>query len=582
MTVPNAPFTANCNGSSKHKCRDAPIHANRTLRVIVIGAGASGIYMAYKLKHYFTDVVLEIYEKNPDIGGTWFENRYPGCACDVPAHNYTYSFEPKTDWSANYASSKEIHKYFSDFVDKYDLRRYINLRHEVVGARWDEATAEWLVQIRKSVNGSILEQRCDFLINAAGILNAWRWPPIKGIESFNGPLLHSAAWDEQVDLAGKHVGLIGNGSSGIQILPQVQKVAGHVTTFIREPTWVSPSLGMEPHVYTEEEKRTFEEKPQVLLNMRKQTERAMATGFSLLIQESVTQKGTVQYMTEQMKQKINNDELAEKLIPDFAVGCRRLTPGINYLESLTLPNVTPIYGEITEVTPTSVITDNGVQTELDALICATGFVTTFKPRFPVIGRNGKNLQDEWSDEPRSYLGLAASGFPNYFMFLGPNCPIGNGPIIFSIELQGSYFAEFLNRWQKEDIRAYDVKPEAVDDFMEQKDLFMETTVWNTHCQSWYKSPVTGKITALWPGSTLHYMETLATPRYDDYEVTYASRNRFAYLGNGFSQIELNPKADVTFYIRDHDDRTSVFATPFSTSNAKSAETALKTMAGPAI
>lgn len=163
------------------------------------------------------------------------------------------------------------------------------------------------------------------------------------------------------------------------------------------------------------------------------------------------------------------------------------------------------------------------------------------------------------------------------MFLGPNCPIGNGPIIFSIELQGSYFAEFLNRWQKEDIRAYDVKVEAVDDFMEQKDLFMESTVWNTHCQSWYKNPKSGKITALWPGSTLHYMETLAKPRFDDFDITYASKNRFAYLGNGFSQRELNPNIDLTYYLRNHDDGSSVFSSLFSTYNAKSADERLKSV-----
>ncbi|KAL6231959.1 hypothetical protein BDW75DRAFT_247542 [Aspergillus navahoensis] len=548
------------------KCRSTPIHANRQLRVITIGAGASGLYLAYKLQHSFTDFVLDVYEKNPELGGTWYENRYPGCACDVPAHNYTYSFEPKWDWSANYASSTEIFEYFKQFADKYGLNKYISLRHEVIGARWDEANAEWVVQVRKE-NNAVFEQHCDFLINAAGILNAWRFPPIPGIDSYKGHLLHSAAWDPDVNLEGKHVGLIGNGSSGIQILPQVQKVARHVTTFIREPTWVSPALGMEHREYTEEEKQTFKKDPAVLLALRKQAEYAMSTAFPLLIKGSVAQEQTTEYMRQQMVNKINNQELAAKLIPDFALGCRRLTPGINYLESLTLPNVTPIYGNITKITPTGCVTDNGVETDVDVLICATGFDTTFKPRFPLIGRTG-NLQEEWKDEPRSYLGLAAHGYPNYFMFLGPNCPIGNGPIIFSIELQGSYIAEFLNRWQKEDIRTFDPKPEAIDDFMEQKDLFMETTVWSSNCLSWYKDPKTSRITALWPGSTLHYMETLAQPRYEDFDIKYASRNRFAYLGNGFSQLELDPAADVSFYLRTADDGSSIFSNRFGTHNVK--------------
>jgi hypothetical protein len=237
---------------------------------------------------------------------------------------------------------------------------------------------------------------------------------------------------------------------------------------------------------------------------------------------------------------------------------------------LTKSNVSTVYGNISSVTPAGCITDDGQSYALDALVCATGFDTSFKPRFPVIGRGGRNLQEEWKDEPRSYLGLAAHGFPNYFMFLGPNCPIGNGPLIFSIELEGSYFALFMNRWQKEDIRSYDPKKAAVDDFIEQKNLFMKTTVWDSHCQSWYKDPKTGNITALWPGSSTHYMEALSTPRYEDYDIDYSTRNRFQYFGNGFSQLELDPRADPAYYIRDHDDRSSLFREPFSTSNAKSA------------
>lgn len=232
--------------------------------------------------------------------------------------------------------------------------------------------------------------------------------------------------------------------------------------------------------------------------------------------------------------------------------------------------------------PKGVVTDSGKEYELDGLICATGFDTTFKPRFPLIGRNGTNLAEEWKDEPRSYLGLAAHGFPNYFMFLGPNCPIGNGPIIASIELQGSYMAEFMNRWQKEDIASYDPKKEAVDDFIEQKDLFMEQTVWNTNCQSWYKNPQTGKITALWPGSTLHYMEVLAVPRYDDYEVRYASKNRFAYLGCGLSQQEMNPNIDLTWYLRNKDNGESMWPSLFSTHNAKDWGNRLTTITDQAI
>lgn len=240
---------------------------------------------------------------------------------------------------------------------------------------------------------------------------------------------------------------------------------------------------------------------------------------------------------------------------------------MNYLESLTLPNVTAVYGEVKEVTAEGCVTEDGRPWPLDVLICATGFDTTFQPRFPLIGRGGRSLASEWASEPRSYLGLAAHGYSNYFMFLGPNCPIGNGPLIISIELQGEYMAKFLNRWQKEGLVSIDFRRDAIDDFMAQKDAFMEHTVWSSACQSWYKDPQTGKITALWPGSTPHYMEAMASPRYDDFDIKYHG-NRFAYLGNGFSQAELHPGADAVFYIRERDNGELLFRDLQSTYNAK--------------
>ncbi|EAT77845.1 hypothetical protein SNOG_14653 [Parastagonospora nodorum SN15] len=255
----------------------------------------------------------------------------------------------------------------------------------------------------------------------------------------------------------------------------------------------------------------------------------MTTGFKGLLKDSDAQQVVKAYSKQQMTTKLKKPELISKLIPDFA-------PGTDYLECLGKDNVTVVYGEITNITTDSCITSDGKKTPLDVLICATGFDTTFKPRFPVIGRGGKDLATEWTEEPRSYLGLAAHGYPNYFMFLGPNCPIGNGPIIFSIEIQGEYMAHIMNRWQKEDISSFDPKLEAVNDFMEQKDLFMPTT---------------------------------------DYDVTFASKNRFAHLGNGISQTELNPHIDEAYYIREFDDGSSVCRNLQSTYNVKRCDEFIK-------
>lgn len=327
-----------------------------------------------------------------------------------------------------------------------------------------------------------------------------------------------------------------------------------MTTFIREPTWVSPVPGLEPHVYSKDEIEEFATKPGVLTEYRRNIERGLNGQFGIFIKGHQQNSNTRNFFLEQMKEKLNNKYLEEKLIPDWSAGCRRLTPGVNYLESLTKPNVTVVYGEINEVTENGPLCDNGEEYPVDVLICATGFDTTFKPRFPLIAPSGENLQDAWAAPhvPESYLGLAAAGFPNYLIFLGPNCPIGNGPVLSAIEAQADYMMRMIDRFQTQNIAQFSPSKAAVADFIAYKDNFMEKTVWSDQCRSWYKAGPEAPITALWPGSTLHYIEALLQPHLEDWEVTYAG-NRFMYLGNGYSQTEVDETADWAYYIRDHDD-----------------------------
>ncbi|KAE9978465.1 hypothetical protein EG328_001463 [Venturia inaequalis] len=530
-----------------------PIHAERHVKVICIGAGASGLLMSYKLQRHFSNYSLTVYEKNSEVSGTWYENRYPGCACDVPAHNYTWSFEPKLDWSGVYAGSNEIFNYFNGFANKYGLKSFIKTEHQVAGAYWNHEKGGYDVKIKDLKTNVESTNHCDVLINASGILNNWRWPAIPGLQEFKGTLLHTANWDDQVNLEGKHVGLIGNGSSGIQVLPNIQPRVDKVTTFIREPTWVSPVQGLEQHVFTEHEKYEFANNPSVLLEYRKNVERGLNGQFGIFLKDTKTNTDTHSYMKKQMKEKLHNEFLEEKLIPDWSVGCRRLTPGVGYLESLSKPNVKVVYGEINEVTERGCLCDDGNEYPVDVLICATGFDTGFKPRFPIVGPNGRNLQDVWAGTAESYLGVAAANFPNYLIFLGPNCPIGNGPVLCAIECQADYMCKLIDRYQTHNIKSFSPKPEAVDDFIAHKDFFMARTVWNDPCRSWYKAAgPDGKVTALWPGSTLHYMEAMEELRLEDWNIEYEG-NRFAYLGNGYSQCEIDQTADWGYYIRDVDD-----------------------------
>jgi cation diffusion facilitator CzcD-associated flavoprotein CzcO len=214
LPEPKEPMKTARNGENGYYRNDelgGPIHSERQMDIIVIGAGASGLCIAYKLQRSFSNFSLTMYEKNPEISGTWYENRYPGCACDVPAHNYVFSWEPKKDWSAVYVGNTEIKSYFQSFAAKYNLDKHIKLNHQVIEAKWEERQAKWMIRIKDDTTGVIIQRSCDILINASGILNNWKWPDIPGLHTFTGTLLHSAHYDNGVDLTGKRVGLIGNG-----------------------------------------------------------------------------------------------------------------------------------------------------------------------------------------------------------------------------------------------------------------------------------------------------------------------------------------------------------------------------------
>ncbi|KAF7509480.1 hypothetical protein GJ744_008043 [Endocarpon pusillum] len=529
------------------------IHHERKIRIICIGAGASGLCLAYKLQRSFRRFTLMVYEKNAEISGTWYENRYPGCACDIPAHNYTYSFEPKPDWSKLYASSHEIKGYFNDFSSKYGLIEYIKIRHKVNEAQWREAEGTWKVAIEDLDSGQIFDDYCDILINAGGYLNHWQWPDVPGLHEYEGQLLHSANWDVGVELRGKKVGLIGNGSSAVQILPQIQPEVDCVTNFIRSPVWIVPTIGDSQHTYTRHEIENFVTNPRALMSVRKKNETVTNSIFSVYLRGSKLQNESKIQLTSDMKGKLRNKTLEDKLIPAFSVGCRRLTPDAGYLVALTKENVHVVHQGVASFTTGGCKSDDGTEHLLDIIICATGFNTSFRPRFPIVGLDGKNLQDVWTEQPKSYLGIAISGFPNLLTLLGPNSPVGNGPTLSAIEAQTDHILQMIDRYQTENIHSFYPKAEAVDDFAAHVRDFMQKSVWTEDCRSGYKNhSVDDRIPTLWPGSTLHCLEALRELRADDWDIRY-NGNRFAWLGNGISQTEFDATSDLAYYIRDRDD-----------------------------
>ncbi|KAG7428989.1 putative sterigmatocystin biosynthesis monooxygenase stcW [Fusarium oxysporum f. sp. raphani] len=441
----------------------------KQIRCTIIGAGVSGILMAYKLKRHLNDyVTFQIFEKSPDLG-----------------------------------------------------ERYISFNTKVVSARWSESDSTWTVQLE---DGSLVTS--EIMVNAGGILNHPQIPNIEGLSDFTGPLLHTASWDHSIDLRGKRVGVIGAGASSIQLVPSIQPLVQDMKVFIRTPSWIAPPVALpDPnttnYTYSTEEKAIFEANKDMYLDTRKGLEDQFNGMFRIFLKSSPEQKRTRAMFESRMKQLIHDNDLQNKLIPPFEAGCRRINPGEGFLTALQKPNVEPVFDSIKRVTQGGIVAGSK-EYPVDVLVAATGFNTTFRPRFPIIGRNGVNLQDAWQEHPESYLGLGVAGFPNYLIFLGPNTPISNGSLMGSVEATADYFIRLLHKMIRQRVKSFE--------------KVMQDMVWTGTCRSWYKQGTNGKVTGLWPGSSLHYIQVLAEDRWEDYEWTHESE-RYSYWGHGLSWIE---------------------------------------------
>ncbi|KAH7323069.1 monooxygenase [Stachybotrys elegans] len=535
--------------------RHEAIHNERHIKVICIGAGASGLCLAYKLQRSFRSYTLTVYEKNPKVGGTWYENRYPGCACDVPSHNYVYSFEPKPDFTAVYAGSAELQGYFEGFADKYGLGEYIKLSHVVENTKWKEESGQWEVITRDLTTGEVVHDWCHVLVHASGYLNKPSWPQLPGLEDYQGTKLHSADYDTSVSLQDRDVLLVGAGSSAVQILPAIQPIVKSVTIFIRSPTWVLPDISEQSKQFTPQDIETFVNNPDAVMELRQDNERTMNSIFSMYLKGTVLQGQAKTLLNSVMSEILGDDEDAkENLIPTFAVGCKRVVPsGYNYIKALKQHNVKKVYEGVAAFTPTGVVSDSGSNYDGDVMICATGFDTSYISRYPIIGPDRRNLQAEWADSIMGYMGVGMSDFPNTFSFTGPYTPISNGPTLIAIEAQADYICSMIDRYQTEPIHSISLKKQVCVEFKEHVAGFMEKAVWTDNCRnSLNNGKIGSRVPTTWPGSTLHYLEAMKEPRWDDWEIRY-SGNRFSYLGNGISQTEWDPTADLGYYVAKNDD-----------------------------
>ncbi|KAK2811062.1 hypothetical protein FQN50_002397 [Emmonsiellopsis sp. PD_5] len=541
----------------KYVVKSDYIHQPKPIKIIVIGAGISGIAFAYKAKT-LENVEYTIYEKNAEVGGTWLESRYPGCSCDIPAHSYSYPWVGNPEWSKVYAGAEELWNFYRDRAEEYGVYEHTKFEHQVSGATWNEDSGKWGVKVENLKTGEMVEDSADVVINCAGVLNKWKWPDIPGLHSFEGTLVHTARYPQNLDLKGKTVAVIGAGSSAIQVVPTIQPVVKSLISFNRSPTWIAPQFA--GHLatdgrnttYTEEQKEKFRKDRQSLVEYRKEIDQAINSRFPNFYKGSEEQKMSRGIVEKGMRERLAkmDPELREMLIPDFDVGCRRVTPGDGYLEALQEDNVQVVRTRIDEITKDGVVTADGKVYQADVIITATGYDTSYVPAFPLIGRNGVDLGKRWAQTgAEAYLTCAVPDMPNYFMVVGPNTPISNGSLMPAIEAQLEFALSFAKKIQCEGVKSVVVSHEANTQFNDHKDAVMELLTFSGNCNSWYKGGTSnGRITGPWPGSLNHFLESVRQPRLQDFEFSYEEANRFAYLGRGLSLKDIK-KESLAWYIR---------------------------------
>jgi cation diffusion facilitator CzcD-associated flavoprotein CzcO len=476
-------------------------------RIVIIGAGMAGILSVIKFREAgYHDLV--VYEKTDRIGGTWRENTYPGIACDVPAHLYTYSFEPNPDWSSTFASGPEIQRYFERIVEKYDVRPAIRFNEAV--DRCEFIDGRWRI---KTSTGR--DDFADIVIAASGVLHHPSTADIPGLASFEGARFHSAQWDHSVDLTGKRVGVIGTGSTAIQITSAIVDKVGRYDLFQRTAQWVMP---IENKVFTDEEKREIRTNPAKLEAIRTEANEYFRKFSNAVIDsESQEMKEIEAACLANLEDNVQDPVLREKLRPNYRAGCKRLIFAPDFYQAIQRPNAHVITEGIERIEPKGVRLTTGELRELDVLVMATGFRTDSFIRPAVVkGRNGVDLDDVWADHPVAYLSISIPQFPNFFMLNGPNGPVGNFSLILIAEHQLAYILQLLEQIRAGRCREIAAKLDASQSFEVVRIEAAKKSIWATGCKSWYLDK--NGVPASWPWSRDRFFEVMKKPELEAYEL----------------------------------------------------------------
>ena len=442
------------------------------------------------------------------MGGTWRENTYPGLTCDVSSHSYTYTFEPNPEWSHRYPPGDEIQAYFEAATRKYGVDDLIVFNEEIV--RCEHVAGRWQIEL-----SSGRRDQADVVIAATGVLHHPNYPDIDGLDDFEGALFHSARWDHEVPLDGQRIGLIGNGSTGVQIVTALASRAGALYQFQRTAQWIMPS---ENPAYSEEEKQAFRENPALMRELKDDfdTGEAVARFTNAIIDaESPAMNEIEAIVLTNLEDSVEDEDLRERLRPNYRAACKRMIFSPNYYQSIQNPKVELVTAGIERVEAKGVRLEDGRLMELDLLVLATGFrADRFMRPMELVGRNGVKLEEVWAKRPQAYLSISIPDFPNFFMLNGPNGPVGNFSLIDIAERQMAYIEQLIELVVSGRCREVSASPQAMARFDADRIEAAKKTIWASGCKSWYLDAE--GVPASWPWSQKRFQQEMSKPRLEDY------------------------------------------------------------------
>jgi cation diffusion facilitator CzcD-associated flavoprotein CzcO len=474
------------------------------VHVVIVGAGFGGVAAAIELRKYGFDD-LTILEAAPGLGGTWFYNSYPGAACDVPSHLYSYSYAQRTDWPRMCSSQAEILDYLRGTARDFDIERAIVLGATVTACEWDERRRGWTVRATLG-DGAETAYRADAVVLATGQLNQPALPKIDGLDEFAGHSFHSARWDHDYELRGKRVAVLGTGASAVQFVPEIAKRVDRLTVFQRSGNWLLPRRN---HPYRAAAKALIQRVPGVQDARRKLMYRCMeAVTASIRNPRTAGRLGWL-CAAAFMRWQLRDPRVRRKAWPDYTFGCKRLLFSSTYLPALQRDNVELVTEAIIRMTPSGPVTEDGRTHEVDCVIYATGFKTNdFMFPMEITGVGGRTLREEWAGGAHAHLGITVPGFPSMFVLYGPNTNTSGGSVIFFLERQVGYLRQALQRVAASGAAAIDVRPEVERRSDREVQARFAGTAW-TGCDSWYRNGA-GRIIANWPGYMSEYAEQTRT------------------------------------------------------------------------